>query len=251
MMSASSPVKSYVDEIEAIEAEIADFNATKSDLYKAAKDHGIDVLGTGPAIVTVDRPSDRVFGREKVPPFQDFRGRMLLRHMQSFVPSTEPFDHDFRLQLEGAYVSDRHFLEQYYKRLFDSGLDQKTLAYLIHQRENTAWTVLGSANLQDWYTDTQWLPRLDYYRLGDSLLGDPLVRGADVYITADLRHHPASEAREQALVGGGPALIDVSHWASEWLWLDAAAAELRSAHPELDVRVSELRTDPWDFQVVQ
>jgi dinuclear metal center YbgI/SA1388 family protein len=86
---------------------------------------------------------------------------------------------------------------------------------------------------------------------GDSLLGDPLVRGADVYITADLRHHPASEAREQALVGGGPALIDVSHWASEWLWLDAAAAELRDAHPELDVRVSELRTDPWDFQVVQ
>ncbi len=39
---------------------------------------------------------------------------------------------------------------------------------------------------------------------GDSLLGDPAVRAADVYITADLRHHPASEAREQALVGGGP-----------------------------------------------
>ena len=35
---------------------------------------------------------------------------------------------------------------------------------------------------------------------GDSLLGDPAVRAADVYITADLRHHPASEAREQALV---------------------------------------------------
>jgi dinuclear metal center YbgI/SA1388 family protein len=86
---------------------------------------------------------------------------------------------------------------------------------------------------------------------GDSLLGDAAVQAADVYITADLRHHPASEAREQALVGGGPALIDVSHWASEWLWLDAAASELRAAHPELDVQVSELRTDPWDFQVVQ
>jgi putative NIF3 family GTP cyclohydrolase 1 type 2 len=80
---------------------------------------------------------------------------------------------------------------------------------------------------------------------------DPAVRAADVYITADLRHHPASEAREQAALGGGPALIDVSHWASEWLWLDAAAAELRAAHPELEVVVSDLRTDPWDFQVVQ
>lgn len=86
---------------------------------------------------------------------------------------------------------------------------------------------------------------------GDSLLGHPAVRAADVYVTADLRHHPASEAREQSLLGGGPALIDVSHWASEWLWLDEAAEQLREAHPELEVLVSELRTDPWDFQVVQ
>ncbi|MEJ3403219.1 Nif3-like dinuclear metal center hexameric protein [Rathayibacter sp. YIM 133350] len=86
---------------------------------------------------------------------------------------------------------------------------------------------------------------------GDSLLGHPAVLAADVYITADLRHHPASEAREQAeLLGRGPALIDVSHWASEWLWLDTAADQLRAALPELEVTVSDLRTDPWDFVVV-
>lgn len=86
---------------------------------------------------------------------------------------------------------------------------------------------------------------------GDSLLGSEAVRGSDVYITADLRHHPASEAREQAAVGGGPALLDVSHWASEWLWLDTAADQLRSALPGVDVVVSELRTDPWDFAILQ
>jgi dinuclear metal center YbgI/SA1388 family protein len=86
---------------------------------------------------------------------------------------------------------------------------------------------------------------------GDSLLAAPAVRDADAYITADLRHHPASESREQSKLSGGPALIDVSHWASEWLWLDTAAAELRAAHPGLEVLVSDLRTDPWDFQVVQ
>ena len=87
---------------------------------------------------------------------------------------------------------------------------------------------------------------------GDSLLGLPEVRAADVYITSDLRHHPASEAREQALTGGtGPALIDVSHWASEWLWLDEAAAQLRSALPGVRVSVSDLRTDPWDFVIMQ
>ncbi len=86
---------------------------------------------------------------------------------------------------------------------------------------------------------------------GDSLLGEAAVRVADVYITSDLRHHPASEAVENAKVGGGPALIDISHWASEWLWLDVAAAELRTALPGVRVTVSEIRTDPWDFTIVQ
>jgi dinuclear metal center YbgI/SA1388 family protein len=85
---------------------------------------------------------------------------------------------------------------------------------------------------------------------GDSLLANPGVLGADVYVTSDLRHHPASEARENARVGHGPALVDVSHWASEWLWLDVAAQQLRDALPGVEVTVSELRTDPWEFSIV-
>lgn len=84
---------------------------------------------------------------------------------------------------------------------------------------------------------------------GDSLLGHPAVLDADVYITSDLRHHPAAEFREQALLGGGPALIDTSHWATEWLWLDVAAEQLRT-RAGVRVTVSDLRTDPWDFAVL-
>lgn len=87
---------------------------------------------------------------------------------------------------------------------------------------------------------------------GDSLLDHPAVTAADVYITSDLRHHPASEAVEQVRVrGDGPFLIDTSHWASEWLWLDAAAHQLREDHPDLDITVSERNTDPWDFAIPQ
>lgn len=86
---------------------------------------------------------------------------------------------------------------------------------------------------------------------GDSLLAEPAVRTSDVYITSDLRHHPASESREQTLLGPGPALIDVSHWASEWLWLETAATQLRAALPWVEFLVSDVRTDPWDFVVVQ
>jgi len=84
---------------------------------------------------------------------------------------------------------------------------------------------------------------------GDSLLSHPLVTGADVYVTSDLRHHPAGESLEQSLVAGGPALIDISHWAAESLWLSGAAERLSQALPGVEFRVSTLRTDPWSFAV--
>jgi putative NIF3 family GTP cyclohydrolase 1 type 2 len=75
---------------------------------------------------------------------------------------------------------------------------------------------------------------------GDAFLADAARAGADAYLTADLRHHPASEH----LAGAGPALVDAAHWATERPWLDDVAAYLReSAHVE--TIVSDLVTDPW------
>ncbi|MDQ4490752.1 Nif3-like dinuclear metal center hexameric protein [Sinomonas sp. ASV486] len=85
---------------------------------------------------------------------------------------------------------------------------------------------------------------------GDSLFDAVRAAAADVYVTADLRHHPASEARESS-PDGRPYLIDVSHFASEWLWLPAGAAALDNVLTDqghsLDIRVSSINTDPWDF----
>lgn len=155
------------------------------DIWGLQENRKVDTLGPGPAVVTNGPPGSgtRGFQRDNDPSFQDFRGRFLARHMQSFLPSDARFDEDIRLQLEFAYNSDRNFLEQYYKNLFDTGLDQKTLGYFIYQKENRAFTTTASANLQDWYTDSQWLPRVEYRRLGDSVLWDRLswsqVWGAD------------------------------------------------------------------------
>lgn len=84
---------------------------------------------------------------------------------------------------------------------------------------------------------------------GDSLLQHPEVIGAEVYVTSDLRHHPAQEALEQAATTSGPALIDISHWAAESLWLESAAAQLGAVLPGVEFLVSELNTDPWSFAV--
>jgi dinuclear metal center YbgI/SA1388 family protein len=76
--------------------------------------------------------------------------------------------------------------------------------------------------------------------------------GADVFVTADLRHHPASEAREEAR-GGTPYLIDAGHWATEWLWLASARDELLRTLADrgdtVEFHISSLCTDPWDFVV--
>jgi putative NIF3 family GTP cyclohydrolase 1 type 2 len=69
--------------------------------------------------------------------------------------------------------------------------------------------------------------------------------GADVYVSADLKHHAALEAMT---VRGADAmgLVDVAHWASEAPWLDAVADALRDRFgTTVDVRVSGLVTDPW------
>ena len=80
---------------------------------------------------------------------------------------------------------------------------------------------------------------------GDSLLDIVAGAGVDAYVTADLRHHPADEHRRRSDV----ALIDVAHWASEYPWCSQAAALLRDHFGDsLPVRVSAIRTDPWNIE---
>jgi dinuclear metal center YbgI/SA1388 family protein len=87
---------------------------------------------------------------------------------------------------------------------------------------------------------------------GDDLFAAVRASGADVYLTSDLRHHPASEAREHTF-GAAPYLVDVAHWASEWPWLRGFESRLLSGLAErastVETRVSTTRTDPWTFHV--
>ncbi|MGH8961573.1 MAG: Nif3-like dinuclear metal center hexameric protein [Jatrophihabitantaceae bacterium] len=69
--------------------------------------------------------------------------------------------------------------------------------------------------------------------------------GADVYLTADLKHHGVVEAVTER-GAGAMALVDVAHWATEAPWLDAVAARLRERFgTTVEVRVSRRVTDPW------
>jgi dinuclear metal center YbgI/SA1388 family protein len=84
---------------------------------------------------------------------------------------------------------------------------------------------------------------------GDSYLDQ--VSGVDLFITSDLRHHPAGDFRELSMLSSGPALMNVPHFSAEWPWLNQAAAELKAEFPSVEFVVSEINTDPWNFAVMQ
>lgn len=80
---------------------------------------------------------------------------------------------------------------------------------------------------------------------GDGFLATATAAGVDAYVTADLRHHPAGEHLEQA--GTVPALVGLTHWASEWPWCGQAAEVVREAG-NVEVHVSTRCTDPWNVR---
>jgi putative NIF3 family GTP cyclohydrolase 1 type 2 len=80
---------------------------------------------------------------------------------------------------------------------------------------------------------------------GDSMFDAVVASGADVIVTADLRHHPVTELRQ----GCDVAVVDPGHFASEWPWLPVAAqylvSDLAAQGFDLEALVSTLPTDPW------
>jgi dinuclear metal center YbgI/SA1388 family protein len=84
---------------------------------------------------------------------------------------------------------------------------------------------------------------------GGSLIDRARRAGADVFVTADLKHHTAVEAVTER-GPGAMALIDAAHWATEAPWLEQVAAKVRQRFgTTVVVTVSRLVTDPWSLHV--
>jgi dinuclear metal center YbgI/SA1388 family protein len=84
---------------------------------------------------------------------------------------------------------------------------------------------------------------------GGSIVPDAVRAGADVVVTADLRHHVALDQ----VVASGTALVDAGHFATEWPWLPRAAERLvralEGSGTTVGTHVSTLVTDPWTASV--
>ena len=96
------------------------------------------------------------------------RGRVLLRQRHE-LPA------DMTLVGEIGYLSDRNYLEQYFKTEFDGGLDNETLIYLKQNFESVAWTALVRPRLNNFSYSTEWYPRGDLFVLSEPLFGGMLT----------------------------------------------------------------------------
>lgn len=135
-----------------------DFDYETPDYYGLVRtyfihDQGEDSLG--PA-----RRDERV-------PSSPTRGRALFRH-RHYLP------YDWELTLEGSYVSDPNFLEEYRRSEWFEGKEQETAIYLKRAKGNEALTFLSNWRLNDFQTQTEHLPEAAYRRIGDTFL-NPLV----------------------------------------------------------------------------
>jgi hypothetical protein len=127
----------------------------------------------------------------------DARGRLLFRQNSLNLPE------DLTVQAQVALLSDKNFLEQYWKPEFDTGINQETFLYVKQQRDNWAWTLLAEDRVRRWVTETDWLPRVDGYLLGQSFF-DLFTYNAHANV-AYASLHPTNQLPPPIVVTDQPA----------------------------------------------
>ena len=82
---------------------------------------------------------------------------------------------------------------------------------------------------------------------GDSFIPATAQSGADLLITSDLRHHVVLDAVSDPT--NPLALIDISHFAAESLWLKPTQITLSKLISEVSFVISSIPTDPWTMSL--
>ena len=142
-----------------------DFSYTRNDIfghtgpaqgifdYWGISDNGLDNLG---------------FGRREIVPEESYRFRLFGQHRQRL-------DSGWDITAETGWISDRTFVEQYFEKEWDERRDPRTGLRAKRLIDNRAFSIEANGQVNDFFTETEWLPRLDHYWLGQSLVDDRLT----------------------------------------------------------------------------
>lgn len=106
--------------------------------------------------------------RRAVPLEEDFRGRVLWRHRQTLAQG-------YHVRGEVGYLSDQNFLQQYYEKEWDEDKDYNTGLWIERTAGDRSLNLGANTRLNDFFTQTEWLPRFDHFIIGRPILFDRAV----------------------------------------------------------------------------
>ncbi len=124
-----------------------------------------------------DDGTDRLSRSQKeVEVSKDTRGRLRWQH-RHFLPF------GWQLTAETSYLSDRNFLEQYYRSEFNVGKEQETVLHLKRIENNWGLSLLGKARMNDFLDKVEEIPSGQFHWTGQSFLQDRLTFYSDNQIS--------------------------------------------------------------------
>lgn len=136
-----------------------------------------DYFGRVLGYIIYDQGEDRLSRTQlSVPLDQEVRGRFELRH-RHFLP------YGWQLTAEASYLSDRNFLEQYYRSEFNAGKEQETLLHLKRIEDNWGLAVLGKVRVNDFLNQVEELPSAEFHWIGQSLFRDAFTFYSDTQVS--------------------------------------------------------------------
>ncbi|MDO4586881.1 MAG: hypothetical protein Q4C95_06220 [Planctomycetia bacterium] len=133
------------------------------------------VIGAASFYGISDKGTDNLgLGRRNVPFKHSYRYRGLWKH-RHIINNLGCLGDDWLLTAQLGTSSDRNFIPQYFEEEWFTSPNPETSLELKKTINNQSIALLGSFRLDDFYTQTNWLPRLDHYWLGQPLFTNKLI----------------------------------------------------------------------------
>jgi hypothetical protein len=131
-----------------------------------------DYFGKIIGYVIDDHGEDKLGRHKNIEPPHEIRGRFGWQHRQ-FLP------YNWQLTTEISYLSDKNFLESYYRNEFNLGKEPETIVHLKRIEDNWGLAFLGKWRINDFANTLEELPSAEFHWTGQSLLDDRLTFYSD------------------------------------------------------------------------
>ncbi len=138
-----------------------------------------DYFGSIDSYIIKDRGEDRLGDDDllkDLDPDRDIRGRYRMVHRE-YLPD------DWQLTAEVSYLSDRNFLQSYYRNEYYTSKEQETLLHLKRTTDNWAVSWLAKVRINDFQDYLEELPTFEYHRTGQDLWDEKLTYYTDTQIS--------------------------------------------------------------------